>query len=282
MHTIWLRPRIPSRNYVVSVKPPKLFSGRPIPRNYPEKKAILYHRYMRMLETTSSSTLIFLLHADFTAQRLVKLRKDIIVASGHPAPSLANISPSAITSKPLPPPPTLTVLRTAVFGAALRDFVSIPIGESEKLASMVKGGLAVLNLPDLDPPRLKSVLRALERGVPPKKPKTPEELKKELLDKNADPATPGRRVKRVRPTLQPELKVVAALVERRLFTVDGLRGVSKLPTLETLRAQIVGLLSSPAIQLAAVLGEASGGKLARTLEGLKTSLEEVRGAESET
>jgi hypothetical protein len=39
-----------------------------------------------------------------------------------------------------------------------------------------------------------------------------------------------------------------------------------------LQAQIVGLLSSPGMQLAAVLSEASGGKLARTLEGLKKSV----------
>jgi len=50
--------------------------------------------------------------------------------------------------------------------------------------------------------------------------------------------------------------------------------VSKLPTLDTLRAQVVGLLSAPASQLAMILGEASGGKLARTLEGLKIGLEE--------
>ena len=59
---------------------------------------------------------------------------------------------------------------------------------------------------------------------------------------------------------------------RELFTVDGLRDVSKLPALGTLRAQIVGLLSAPAAQLVAVLGQAGGGKLVRTLEGLKSSM----------
>jgi ribosomal protein L10 len=62
--------------------------------------------------------------------------------------------------------------------------------------------------------------------------------------------------------------------------MEGVRDVSKLPTLDTLRAQIVGLLSSPAVQLAAILSEASGGKLARTLEGLKKGLEESQSAEA--
>jgi ribosomal protein L10 len=74
--------------------------------------------------------------------------------------------------------------------------------------------------------------------------------------------------------------VMGALIEGRVFGMEGVRDVSKLPTLDTLRAQIVGLLSSPAVQLAAVLSEASGGKLARTLEGLKKGLEENQGAEA--
>jgi len=46
--------------------------------------------------------------------------------------------------------------------------------------------------------------------------------------------------------------------------------------LDTLHSQIIGLLSSPGTQLAGVLSEASGGKLARTLEGLKKSVEDVK------
>jgi len=268
----WLasRLRLHSRTYVVSVEPAKIFPERAVPRLYPEKKAVLYHRYTRLLETSSSSTLIFLLYSGFSAQRLVKLRKDIIIASGRIAPSLESLSPSPITS----PPPSLTVVRTAIFGAALRDCKFVTLDSSQQIASMVEGGLAILSLPSLDPPQLKAVLRALERSVPPKKPKTAEELEKEEEEKNADPVTPGRRVKRMKPILHPELTLAGALVERTVFTPKGLRGVASLPTLKTLREQIVGLLSSPATQLAAVLSEASGGKLARTLEGLKKGLEE--------
>ena len=101
----------------------------------------------------------------------------------------------------------------------------------------------------------------------------PEEL--ELEKKAAEAAfVPGRRPKRQRPTPIPDLKLLGALVEGRLFRAEAVQSVADLPTLDTLRAQIVGLLSAPAAQLAMVMSEASGGKLARTLEGLKKSLEE--------
>jgi ribosomal protein L10 len=81
-------------------------------------------------------------------------------------------------------------------------------------------------------------------------------------------------MKRQRPVLTPDLKVVGALIEGKVFLPQGVRDVSALPTLDTLRAQIVGLLSHPGMQIAALLNEAGGAKLARTLEGLKKSLEE--------
>lgn len=67
---------------------------------------------------------------------------------------------------------------------------------------------------------------------------------------------------------------MGAIIENRVLLAGDVQTTSKLPTLGTLHAQIVGLLSAPAAQLAMVLGEASGGKLARALEGLKKGLEE--------
>jgi ribosomal protein L10 len=99
-------------------------------------------------------------------------------------------------------------------------------------------------------------------------------LKKIEEEKNADPATPGRRMKRQRVVLPPELKVAGALIDGTVFLPEQVRDMSKLPTLDTLRAQIVGLLSAPSSQLAGILSQASGGQLARTLEGFKKGLEE--------
>ena len=71
--------------------------------------------------------------------------------------------------------------------------------------------------------------------------------------------------------------LLGALIEGRLVKAEGVQSVAELPTLDALRAQIVGLLSAPAAQLSMVLSEASGGKLKRTLEGFKKSLEEPEG-----
>lgn len=274
----WLaatKPYLPStsRGYAISVKPGKILPGKRLPRVFKDKKAFQYNWYMKILSGSSTAPLIILHHNDFTAQRLIKLRRDILVASSRTTPSLASPTPAAVPATPLPPP-TLTVIRTSIFGAALRDFPGVNLEEADKMIGDTAGGFAVLALPSFDPPQLNAILRALDRGVPPRKPKTPEELKKELEEKNADPATPGRRVKRIRQVMQPELKLVGALIDGRVFLPQGVRDVSKLPTLDTLRAQIVGLLSAPANQLAGVLSEASGGRLARALEGLRKGLEE--------
>lgn len=242
-----------------------------MPRVFKEsRKAFQYHWYMRMLKSTSTSPLILLYRDDFSAQRLKKLRVDIQIA--------ANSVQSDPSSSSLPP--VLTVIRSSIFGAALRDFPNINLDEVEQMVRNVKGGYAVLSLPVLDPPYLNAILRALHRSVPPRPPKTQAEIDKEEEEKKADPSTPGRRMKRVKPTLVPELKVMGALIEGKVLLPERVQDVAKMPTLETLRGQIVGLLSSPSAQLAGVLSEASGGKLARTLAGLQKALENTEGEQS--
>lgn len=171
-------------------------------------------------------------------------------------------------------PPTLTVIRTSIFGAALRNFPNVNLDDVAKMIDGVDGGYAVLSLPVLDPPLLKAVLRAMDRSVPPRPPKTAAEIAKELEEKTADPANPGRRMKRQRAVLIPDLKVMGALIEGKVLLPDTMKEVSNMPTLDTLRAQVVGLLTAPSVQLAAVLSQASGGQLARTLEGFQKALED--------
>jgi len=265
-----------ARSYSVSVKPPRVYENKPSPRVYSEKKTFLYHQYLRLFESTAQSPLIFLQHNKFSVPRLIKLRKDIaLAASRHatPPPSLVNPGPNPVRSA-APMLPTLSITRTSLFGVALRDFAPIDAKTSEEIAQTVQGGLAVLSLPDLNPPQLQAVLRALERSAPKPRPPTAEELKQAAALEAQDPPNPGRRVKRSRKVQEPELALMGALIEGRVFKAEGVKEVARLPALGTLHAQIVGLLSSPGAQLAAVLSEASGGKLARTLEGLKKSLEE--------
>jgi len=260
-----------ARSYSLSVRPPLVYENKPSPRVYSEKKTFLYHQYLRLFDATAHSPLIFLQHNKFSVPRFIKLRKDIQqAASRHaaPPPSLANPGPHSV-----PATPTLSVIRTSLFGVALRDFAPIDAKISEEIAQMVQGGLVVLSLPVLNPPQLLAILRALERSAPRPKPPTAEELKQAAALEAQDPPNPGRRVKRLRKVHEPELALMGALIEGRVFKAESVKEVARLPTLGTLQAQIVGLISSPGAQLAAVLSEASGGRLARTLEGLKTSLE---------
>ncbi|KAI0005519.1 hypothetical protein BJV74DRAFT_804961 [Russula compacta] len=264
-----------ARSYSVSVKPPRVYENKPSPRVYSEKKTFLYHQYLRLLDATAHSPLIFLQHNKFSVPRFIKLRKGIAqAASRHaiPPPSLANPGPNPVQA--ILTHPTLSIIRTSLFGVALRNFAPIDAKTSEEIAQTVQGGLAVLSLPVFNPPQLQAILRALQRSAPRPRPPTAEELRQAATLEAQDPPNPGRRVKRLRKIHEPELTVMGALIEGRVFKAEGINEVARLPTLGTLQAQIVGLLSSPGAQLAAVLSEASGGKLARTLDGLKKSLED--------
>lgn len=271
-----------SRSYAISVHPGKVLPGKKLPRVFKDKKAFQYHWYKRLLDSTSTSPLIILHRDAFTAQRLKKLRLDIQTAVNKLQAKQATESDADAPQAPSLPPPTLTVIRSSIFGAALRDFPDVNAEQVDEMTKDVKGGYAVLSLPILDPPTLSAVLKALDRSVPPRPAKTQAELDKEEQEKNADPATPGRRMKRVRQVLTPDLKVLGALIEGKVLLPQRIQDVSQLPTLETLRAQIVGLVSAPASQLAGVLGQAGGGRLARTLEGFRKALEEAEAPVVET
>ncbi|KAL0569985.1 hypothetical protein V5O48_011978 [Marasmius crinis-equi] len=264
-----------TRTYAIHVQAPNPIPGKKYPRVFSGKKLFQFSWYTRILDSThNGSPLVFLHYDSFSANRLKKLRNDLTVAARkyHDAQQKASLDgPRPIADADLP---TVTVIRTGVFGAALRAQEGVNMTDVGTMLNNTPGKYAVLKIPILDPPYLSAVLRAMDRSVPPRPPKTPEQLKKELDAKNADPETPGRRMKRQRPDLTPDLKVMGALIEGKIFLPQGVKDVAGLPKLETLRAQIIGLLSAPGAQLAGVLSQAAGGQLARTLEGLKKSLEE--------
>jgi len=255
------------RTYAISLDAPQRLPGKKYPRVFTGKKADLYNWYSNLLQTYKDSVILFLQHEEFTADRLRKLRLDIMTAAQRSAPSLANPTSEASL-------PTLTVVRTNIFGVALRDRAGIDKSAVKKMVKGTKGSFALLTMSNFHPPQLKAILAAMAKSAPPKKPKSQEEIEQEQAAKKADPAQPGRRMKRVRPIRTPELKVVGALIEDRVYIKGAVADVCKLPTLDALRSQIVGLLGSATSQLAAVLAQASGGSLARTLEGFKKGLEE--------
>ena len=272
------------RTYAMSVKPPRRYPKKTEPRIYSERKQFLYNQYLRLLETSRECPLIFLQHTNFSISRLTKLRKDIAAATtrkGGFAPSLLNPGPTPLTpsnDSSIITPPSLTVIRTSIFGAALRDYAPVDAKTAKEISTTVENGLAVLSLPSLDPPMLNAILNALRKSVPPLKPGQKAKVPSSKNPSADDPDfVPGRRVKRVKPTPTPELTVMGALIEGRVFKAPAVRDVASLPTLDTLRAQLVGLISSPANQIAGILVQASGGQLTRTLEGFRKGLEDSEG-----
>ncbi|KAH9932083.1 uncharacterized protein BXZ73DRAFT_101460 [Epithele typhae] len=224
-------------------------------RRYPERKTYLYNQH---------DPLILFEHSGFSAKRLIQLRADIAAAVTKHASTQPSLSPKPKSKSSTPPPveqPTFTIMRPILFGAVLRGSPDMDPVVRERLASTVSTSLAALSFPQLNPPQLKAVLRVLARTI-------------EDARKAAEAAfVPGRRPKRVRPIPVPDLKLLGAVVEGKVFMAEGVQSIAELPTLDALRAQIVGLLSAPAMQLSMVLNEASGAKLSRTLEGFKKSLE---------
>lgn len=75
---------------------------------------------------------------------------------------------------------------------------------------------------------------------------------------------------------QGRMMLLGGIIEGRTFDITQIEGVSNFPALESLRGQLLGLLGSPACQLAGVLG-ASGSHLSRVLEGRKVQLEGENG-----
>lgn len=114
------------------------------------------------------------------------------------------------------------------------------------LLASLQGLTAVLTFPTFDPPQLKAVLRMIDRATPRPRPGTP----------------------------APYLKAIGAYVDDHVPQSAGIKNLCTIPSLDTLRAQLVELLSAPEAQLTGGLDQARGRRLARTLDELQTSLEE--------
>lgn len=271
---------VQTRSYAISVKPGKPLPGLAKERVFGGKKAFQYNWYTKMLDDSQTKPLILLNREDFTAERLRKLRVDLVNSVKKLKSTPPSLKDGSTVKAQPPPPPTLTVVHSSIFGVALRNHPNINVPDVQHIVSGMHGGYAVLTLPSLSPPYLSAVLAALAKSVPPRPPKTPEMLKKEEEAKKADPANPGRRMKKSRPIKTPDVKVLGAIIEGRVLLPQRIDEVKMMPELQDLRAQIVGLLSAPSSQLAAVLSQASGGALYRTLQGFKKGLEEERGGSS--
>ncbi len=66
-----------------------------------------------------------------------------------------------------------------------------------------------------------------------------------------------------------KFKIVGALMGEQVLDAEGVGALAKLPSLDQLRARIVGLLNAPATRIAGVL-QAPAGQLARVLNAYAT------------
>ncbi|BGP43399.1 hypothetical protein JCM10449v2_007434 [Rhodotorula kratochvilovae] len=225
-------------------------------RPLPVRKQVLYEHHRALL--TASPLVLFLRPGDFSAHEWRSIRAQL--AQLPPPPPSPSSSPSSSSSSSPPDAGlTLTLLRPGLLPALLRDPAS-PLSASLDTTflaspSHLAGPLAVLTAPSLHPPTLARAL-ALVQSVS----RTPKA--------DAPPPAAGA------PPLE-RLGVLSALVERAAADPARTDAIAKLPPLEVLRAQLVGLISAPGSRIAGVLG-ARAQEVARTLEGFKLGLEEAQ------
>lgn len=150
---------------------------------------------------------------------------------------------------------SLDVVRIGILRAVCRK------SESEAVRSFgdyLAGQTMILSVPVLSPGYLGAVLRAIDRPL-------------------------NAAVREAEATNQPtpHIAPVLALVERsRIIEATALPAFTKLPSLPTLRSQLVGLLSAPGSQLAGILSQAGGGVLAATLDARRRDLEKEQTSSS--
>ncbi|ORY52716.1 hypothetical protein BCR35DRAFT_310608 [Leucosporidium creatinivorum] len=219
-------------------------------RPLPARKSVLFASHLHLLQ--SNPLVLFLRPGDFSAQEYRQLRAAI---SALPLASPDSLPPAK---------PKLTVLRPGLLPALLRH-PSLQQSKTTQLntsylssPSHLKGPLAVLTASSLSPTLLNSLLPILSQFSSTPSPNAPP------LDPKAKNSTPT-----------PErLQLLSGLFEgTKALDEQATAQVAKLPELDVLRAQIVGLLTAPGARITGVLGQRAF-EVARTLEGLKAGLEE--------
>lgn len=224
----------------------------PRTRPLPPRKSVLFASHLHLL--TSNQLVLFLRPGDFSATEYRQLRA-----------AIQALPTTGSGPTPTDPPPKLTVLRPGLLPALLRDPTLTRTINTLLLDSPthLHGPLAVLTAPTLSPSLLSSLLPLLDQFS-------------HSPSRNAPPVDP--KAKQTTPT--PErLQLLSSLLERtsardQLATAQ----VAKLPELDVLRSQIVGLLSAPGARITGVLGQRAF-EVGRALQGFKVGLEQSGAAQ---
>ena len=230
-------------------------------RPLPLRKSVLLASHQQLIQ--SNPLVLFLRPGDFSATEWRELRAAIAALPAPPPPQISSAEdttpPSSSGNKP-----KLTVLRPGLLPALLRESSSSSSAADLSLLSNrshLSGPLAVLTAPSLHPPTLRALLHLLHQfSLLPSRNAPPVDPKAKAKDSTAAPPT-------------ERLEVLSALFDAQAASPQRVQQVAQLPGLETLRAQIVGLLSAPGARITGVL-QARGAEVGRTLEGFKVGLQE--------
>ncbi|KAI8057259.1 hypothetical protein BDF22DRAFT_740789 [Syncephalis plumigaleata] len=231
-----------ARTYASAARQPykPSFATRRPNQPFPERKQYLFTHYRDVLSPNSQSAtggVLVLQHNNMTSTELINLRSDLRTAfanSNSIVPMSADTTESSVV---------LEMVRVAIMRAALpRE------ARYDELRAWLCGPTCLVRLSAATTPSSTSAPSV------------------------ADPAV----VKRVLDVLQKNRKLIllGGRFDQQWFTADGIRRVSELPDIHTLRAELVGLLSAPAQQLSSLLGRIPG-DLARTLEGHQKNLQDT-------
>lgn len=214
------------------------------PRIYTERKAWLYDYYTHLVNR-SQLVLVFK-HANLSVADSGAIRAAI---AKIPVPKPASLPQETELEKA-----TMTVTRTGILAPVFR--AARPV--AAKFTDQLDGPTAIITCPSLSPKYVKSMLTAIERVV-------------KAATRDEDPKKKGG-------VKQPAFSLLAGIIEgNTLLDPKQVQEAAKLPELDTLRAQLIGLLETPQRQLVGVVSQAGGGSLVRTLQGLEETLKEKEG-----
>ena len=234
------------RTYATTTKIPKHFAYQDKRKGFSERKTFLFNKYQRMMR---ENELVVLFHAE---NLNVKLLSEIRRQVSHikvPDADLARLEALNHGAPWTWPASAFTMARTGLLRPVCRRDTAESI---QALEPYLHGQMAMLTCPVLSPEYVGKVLRAIERPVT-------------AAANDVDPKSEKKA-----PLLRP---LVAVAERARVIDAKSLPAFTQLPNLATLRAQLVGLLSSTGTQLAGILSQAGGGELAATLEARRRDLE---------
>lgn len=218
------------------------------PRRYPLRKRFLFEAYSHMFR--ANEVLLLFKHDSLTPKEWNAVRAGLM--------KVAAKDPKAAEGKHKV---KIEVLRTGLLPPVVRK-LPFPSTSKRLISPHLNGPLLALTQSSLSPPILAKSLDVL--------------AKHSVLPSAAQTALIATRKKSDPPLNVDRLPFVLALVNGQPVDKTSLDRIKKLPSLDQLRGQIVGLVGMTAGRLAGTLSQAAGGKLLRTVEGYRIGLEKAQ------